>query len=488
MKVNTNKNNNKKSKSGNVTPIVTHFDSANISSNNSDSDSTAMEICETFDNDNSSCEDNSASDSSESSAFTPGGHASSQSSTSDHPPTSFRIRRKAQEIGTANSDSTILQLEIMIDEAKAKLIKLATAKYGSPEYHASIELTAELNQRKLMLAALQQEVPQESQQQASSDHHRGKDHLFVPPQLPFIFQWQTFMVDKTKPRHSTLADCFRHFESIVKMHSLDIEEHGRRLLPPCLSTNLQTFLDDFINNTTGGKPTWSAIKAAITSKFSAAEQDNRDSAEQKLMNMVMPEHKKLENHITHFNKLAYVAQCKDKRSVCLWFIKSLPAELFKQVSLQLQGKKKDNLDFVVNTTRSINATLEEARSKGRATNRAPYQGNSNRAKKGNHQGKELHCENHPQATSHATRDCFLNNSNGNNRGTIKGKKCNRCKRPVHSGKCQVKKPFNKGKNKHTLVPTKTAAEEREDDSEEMDTSDSESDKELNAMSREPMLC
>lgn len=299
-----------------------------------------MDICESSKGNFSS--GNNASDSSEGSTFTTGGDASSSlSSASDHPPTSFRIRRKAQGNSTAKPDFIVNQLELIIDDLIAKLNKLASAKYGTPEYHTSIDLTAELNQRRLTLAALQQqEVPQEPHHKASSDH-RGKDHLFLPPQLPFMFQWQTFVVDKTKPRYSTLADCFRRFESIVKMHNLDIEEHGRRLLPPCLSTNLQTFLDDFINNTTGGRPTWSAIKAAIASKFSAAEQESRDTAEQQIMNMVMPEHWKLEKHIALFNKLASIAQCNAKHSLCLWDIKSLPAELLRQVSLQLQGKEKE---------------------------------------------------------------------------------------------------------------------------------------------------
>lgn len=259
-----------------------------------------------------------------------------------------------------------------------------------------------------------------------------------------MFQWQTFVIDKTKPRHSTLADCLRHFESIVKMHNLDIEENGRRLLPPCLSTNLQMFLDDFINNTTKGRPTWSAIKAEIVSKFITAEQESRDTAEQQIMNMVMPEHRKLEKHIALFNKLASIAQSKDKHSLCLWFIKSLPAELFKQVYLQLQGKEKENLDFVINTTRSIHATLEQARSKGTTTRRT-Y--NSNRSK--GYTKVKLHCDNHPQATSHATRDRFLNNRINNSRGATRGKKRKRCKRPAHAGKCQPRKSFNKGKGKAT---------------------------------------
>ncbi|CAO3657040.1 unnamed protein product [Mucor hiemalis] len=223
--------------SSKITPIVTQFEHTNLNSD--------VNVQESQSNSNDM--DPSASEASA--------------------PSTNKGYRFIKKPATTNTASAVHNLSLLIDNLHIRIAQLATVNFGTPEYQQLVELTTELSQRQQTLTLLQGNVRPQQQESIiappTTTKSQERVHLFVPPQLPFIFQWQNFMVDGSKPRFSTLQDCFRHFESIVKMHNLDIDVHGKRLLPPCLSTDLQAFLDDFINNTTGGRPSWDAIKGCI---------------------------------------------------------------------------------------------------------------------------------------------------------------------------------------------------------------------------------
>ncbi|CAO3615398.1 unnamed protein product [Mucor hiemalis] len=201
----------------------------------------------------------------------------------------------------------------------------------------------------------------------------------------------------------------------------------------------------------------------------------------------------IEKHIAKFTKLVNIAQQKDNNITSKWFIKSLTPELFKEVSIKLENTDISDLDKVINTARSIYTFLEQAthqrESQGRKMAKAQRtKGNTNTKFSNRFTESTLRCKNHPQATSHDTKDCQMG-ANPAKKGPVKTFKCRWCKKPAHPGrKCNAAKSSKN--NRHSIVPTKTAQEESEDNSGEdnMDSSDSDSGKQFNAITFDPMLC
>ncbi|CAO3657041.1 unnamed protein product [Mucor hiemalis] len=247
-----------------------------------------------------------------------------------------------------------------------------------------------------------------------------------------------------------------------------------------ISTNKANVHEDDLNT-----------KAAITNKFSASEQQNRDRARNQLMNLVMKTDPTVEQHIARTNKLINIAQTKDVEMVSRCFLESLPSELYKTVNMKLTLEDKRDLDKVINTTRSIYALLFQSRIKHQSEQRNAYNNTlsnkrSNRAYtdegKSQSRKRNLHCKYHPKSRSHTTDKCIFGKNKEHN-SNKKSKTCRKCKATAFPG--------HKCKGNSTIVPTKTRQEESEDNSGDinMDSSDSDTDKQFNAITvLDPMLC